>query len=977
MVNTSVGAVLTGPNVHYVNAGTSTNVVNYGGNAFTDATVIATNTTGATTLDASAWSAPVTLATSGGYDTLKGNTNNVSFVVTQPADTANGTVTVSLASNAGSGNSLQVMALGAGTALSTLISATGTILGVTLGANTDKLDYVLDIGNGTVDTAIAVTGRNVIIRGQSFSVNTDITLDAAHTLRLEGEKITVGATTGANIVLAAGAVELAAQRYRPWRSGFAQIYTLETSITINNATLWAQNASGAGVNLTTKIDSKDYDLDPLIKNAANQSGVLGTLAGGVNSAFDALMKFLDGASAMASWAGITYKSSINVGAQARLVSNSDVTITSTSSATVALSPLVSKVASIGVGVLQNYSHIDVQGTVIASKAITIKSEVTNDISVTLLPGQLGAVPAVIGVGVAVVLSESTVHIGTGARLETGLQHTADPTTGTVSNVGGDVTIQAITNHKSTISITAKGAMAESDDTKPVTGADGKIDPSKEAGKYKASVAKVGVAVGFAYNQLKTEAFMDGTVVTRNAGKVTVEAKALDKGSAISVKTILGGRAATGSDYLSSAQTEAKSAAISKTVTPVVGGALSGLGTGAQYVKSFFSGLVSDSRGGKFGDKVKEIKQEKDFEDRAKYDEDIQKEIDNPSTEFQVGAALGMSMSNITTTARIGNGVNGATVNTAGGDVTVNAVTQYNTKLTVMSGVDDQAIADKQAFLKKKNDLTTNQPERATGPDGSDFGAAAAVVIGIEDVKTQASLSKNASISTTGGDVAVTASTLNQIDPNKLWLVNLYAPFDGIQGKWNAADGTSAKMTVASDAAKSFLNNLQATLTSTGGISSSFSTWASATAKSKKLALSGAFTVLVQDTKTQANVAGAIDTRIAGAAAGDVTVDAKNSSQRLNLVGNIILPSVSIGGEKSLKKADAKADGQSRLSYGKDLTKGFLTPKYQGFDYGSSSKEGSAIGVSVYVNAAKHDTRAVVSDTAVINTGKLTVNADND
>ncbi|KAG1241995.1 hypothetical protein G6F68_016410 [Rhizopus microsporus] len=97
------------------------------------------------------------------------------------------------------------MALGAGTALSTLISATGTILGVTLGANTDKLDYVLDIGNGTVDTAIAVTGRNVIIRGQSFSVNTDITLDAAHTLRLEGEKITVGATTGANIVLAAGA----------------------------------------------------------------------------------------------------------------------------------------------------------------------------------------------------------------------------------------------------------------------------------------------------------------------------------------------------------------------------------------------------------------------------------------------------------------------------------------------------------------------------------------------------------------------------------------------------------------------------------------------------------------------------------------------------------------------------------------------------------------------------------------------------
>ena len=86
---------------------------------------------------------------------------------------------------------------------------------------------------------------------------------------------------------------------------------------------------------------------------------------------------------------------------------------------------------------------------------------------------------------------------------------------------------------------------------------------------------------------------------------------------------------------------------------------------------------------------------------------------------------------------------------------------------------------------------------------------------------------------------MSAQSLNQIDPNKLWLVNLYAPFDGIE----AVEGGrrhSAKMGVATGAAKAFLNNLQATLTSTGGISSSFSSWVSATAKSKKLALSGAF-----------------------------------------------------------------------------------------------------------------------------------------
>ena len=115
-----------------------------------------------------------------------------------------------------------------------------------------------------------------------------------------------------------------------------------------------------------------------------------------------------------------------------------------------------------------------------------------------------------------------------------------------------------------------------------------------------------------------------------------------------------------------------------------------------------------------------------------------------------------------------------------------------------------------------------------------------MVVSIDDIKTTASVAANASISTKGGAVSVSAQSLNQIDPNKLWLVNLYAPFDGIEAKWKAADGTSAKMGVATGAAKAFLNNLQATLSSTGGISSSFSSWVSATAKSKKLALSGAF-----------------------------------------------------------------------------------------------------------------------------------------
>ena len=104
--------------------------------------------------------------------------------------------------------------------------------------------------------------------------------------------------------------------------------------------------------------------------------------------------------------------------------------------------------------------------------------------------------------------------------------------------------------------------------------------------------------------------------------------------------------------------------------------------------------------------------------------------------------------------------------------------------------------------EKKNDVTTDQVKRNVGPDGSDLRAAA-VVVSIDDIKTTASVAANASISTKGGAVSVSAQSLNQIDPNKLWLVNLYAPFDGIEAKWKAADGTSAKMGVATGAAKAF------------------------------------------------------------------------------------------------------------------------------------------------------------------------------
>ena len=252
-----------------------------------------------------------------------------------------------------------------------------------------------------------------------------------------------------------------------------------------------------------------------------------------------------------------------------------------------------------------------------------------------------------------------------------------------------------------------------------------------------------------------------------------------------------------------------------------------------------------------------------------------------------------------------------------------------------------------------------------------------MVVSIDDIKTTASVAANASISTKGGAVSVSAQSLNQIDPNKLWLVNLYAPFDGIEAKWKAADGTSAKMGVATGAAKAFLNNLQATLSSTGGISSSFSSWVSATAKSKKLALSGLFHRRAIDPDPHDRGGPHRHARRHGRRGRQCRHQGAEFDPA-HEPGGQHHPAVDVDRRREIAEAGArprKDAGPAGLR--QDLAKGFLTPKVDGFDYGSQSKDGSAIGVSVYVNVATHDTQAVVADTARIYSKDLNVEAGNE
>ena len=177
---------------------------------------------------------------------------------------------------------------------------------------------------------------------------------------------------------------MVAQSYRPWRSTVAQIYTVEAAITVRNATLWATNANGGGISLDAKLDSSLYKQPD---NGPASSGIWGKITGGASKALEAVKAFTDTAGAMAAWAGIKYSTSINVGSNARLVSNSDISVKASNTVKVELSPLVAKIAGIAVGVLESYSRVTIDGRLVAAKSITVRADSDQSLIISLTPGR--------------------------------------------------------------------------------------------------------------------------------------------------------------------------------------------------------------------------------------------------------------------------------------------------------------------------------------------------------------------------------------------------------------------------------------------------------------------------------------------------------------------------------------------------------------------------------------------------------------
>ena len=140
---------------------------------------------------------------------------------------------------------------------------------------------------------------------------------------------------------------MVAQSYRPWRSTVAQIY--------GRGRHHGQERHALGDQCQRRRHQPGRQAGQFLykqpDNGPASSGIWGKITGGASKALEAVKAFTDTAGAMAAWAGIKH-TSINVGSNARLVSNSDISVKASNTVKVELSPLVAKIAGIAVGVLE-------------------------------------------------------------------------------------------------------------------------------------------------------------------------------------------------------------------------------------------------------------------------------------------------------------------------------------------------------------------------------------------------------------------------------------------------------------------------------------------------------------------------------------------------------------------------------------------------------------------------------------------------
>ena len=871
-------------------------------------------------INAAGFGGSLILRSGGGTDTLTGGTGSTEFRVDVSNLSGADQVTVNY-----SGGDNQITMLGLGNSLTQ-----ADLSWVTPGAGTtlDGLVFEED-GTLTVDENLSSNGRDITLKADEIVVSgfdIDTSATTAGDIRLEARNISV--TSGAQLLaegVSNGNIDiLASDLFRDFRGlGFANIDHNETSITIGDATI-----RGGDVTIKATADAQKFDVDfgDSFIGDALESAANGVLSG------------LDGISLIAGVTKATANADINIGSGASIFANNFVAH-STAKVDVKSAPIAIGLG-VAVGIANTRSTVTLDGDVTATGDVTVRA--SSDHTLDVVGDASGVKGFTAAAAVSVLNSDTRAQVG----------DDADLTVGNNLFVHGDT-------------VDRNRTMARS-----ITGDDG----------------KVGVAFAVSIENGDTQAFLDGRADV--VGDISVDANQSKQAIEIEKVYFIPGLA-SGVSASAGVGTDSKGDLLDDTKSSIT----STLKAGAE---SKFPVL-----------KTIQDKATEKVTDFLKKNDTLKKLIDSPaSNKYDVGAAVAVVVDNNSATARIGDGNTsdgslGADVE-ADGNITVNAKLENRPDVTASSSITNESAKEELADT------------------AASFGGSVAVAVGIYSNDADAYISGDAEVDAKG-TLKVNAESLNEIDPLGIWGANLISPFlnknttatyntedqatgtpvslgetvevrdnhdgEGNVGSWYKYIGSTPTKTFdlattdfsdtdnwedlgdpAQNTATGFVRTLSTYMDGNLGLDNNLvDSWSQASADGQKLALAGAFTVLVLDHNADATIKNGArinqdvdgvtnaDNFLSGTQ--DVVVEAKSVAHAINLVGNFQTPGI----QGSTKPINEWKPGNIIQTPGGGT---------------EAAEGGNAVGAGAGFYWYENDVAAVIEDGVQLYADSLEVDADN-
>jgi hypothetical protein len=837
---------------------------------------ILTGSSFAETIDASGFSGPVTLASGGGIDTLRGGDGNDLFRVDVSNLTAGDKVTVA----PGGGDANEAVVLGSGSSVQV-----SDLDWITLDPAAANIQYTIerpDLLELDSLNLIAPEGWDLVFRAKTLNIfGTTIRTDhatEAGDITLEGEHITIDDNAaGQQSVLSAvttsgitpdGAINIIAKDlFKDFTAfGFANVDYNTADITIGNALI-----TGGDVTVRATAEAKDFDID------FGETWIGDKLAWAANK----ILGGLEGLSLIGAVSVATARATVNIGEYATIVAD-DFIAHSIADLSVEAKPSGS-FAGVAVGVGISDSTVTISGNITTEGDLTVRASGNHTLKVEAEAGKPGEEKKKDDISGEIKRKEKTKGFDAGVAVSV-----------LVSDVAAHVTDKATLTVGDDLFIRADSTDTNETKVKAETGKEGKL----------ALAAAVSVEHG------NTFAYLDG--VADVAGNISVAALQNKGDGGVEAEASVGDTDPDWHDFE---------------------------GQLNKYVKGKIKphqDKLEDKVTNKIDEKLPVIKKTVDKVktkslEFLKKNETIKKLIESPTTnKFDFGAAVAVSVDINNAAARIGDGVitdgSRAADVEADGSVSIHAKTENRPGLKTESGAENQT------------DVKDPAQKNAA------FGGSVAVGVNIILDDAQAYISGDAAVDAKN-TLTVKAESLNQIDPLGLWGTNLVAPFlakntnpthttdsqgpttvnlgdtvlvtdkhtgEGDVGSWYEYTGSAPQVDIdltsedfkntdnwkdlgnpALRTGKKFIDTLRTYLKGNLGLDENLpDNWSRATVDGQKLALAGAFNVMVVDHNAQALIKdGARINQEPGfhTVNSDVVVEAASVNHAINLIGNLDLP----------------------------------------------------------------------------------------